>query len=152
RFYKDAAVEMGDDGFRVLLDGRPVRTPGGAMLALPTAALAEAIATEWRRQGDEIVPTSMPMLRLANTAIDGIGKNREAVIGAVLRFAEHDLLCYRADQPPELAKRQEQAWSPLLDWAAGRHGARLAVGAGLGHVPQPDDALAALRRAVADKD
>ena len=152
RFYKEAAVAAGDDGHRVLLDGRPVRTPGGNVLALPSAALADAIATEWRTQGDEIVPVSMPMLRLANTTIDGIGKTRESVIDAIVRFGEHDLICYRAEQPPELAALQEQAWSPLLEWAAQKHGAKLVVGAGVSHLAQPAEALAASRRAVAGMD
>ena len=152
RFYKDASVEMGDDGFRVLLDGRPVRTPGGTVLALPGANLAQAIAGEWRQQGDEIVPTAMPLLRLANTVLDGIGPNRDAVIQSILRFGEHDLICYRAEQPPDLAVLQDQGWSPLLAWVAEAHGVRLAVGAGLAHVPQPEEALAALAKAVAGKD
>ncbi len=152
RFYKEAAVAAGEDGYRVLLDGRPVRTPGGNLLSLPSAALATSIAEEWRVQGDEVVPASMPMLRLANTTIDGIGKTREAVIDAILRFGEHDLICYRAEQPPELAKLQDEAWTPLLAWAAQSHGSKLTVGAGVTHLAQPVEALAGLRRAVAEMD
>ena len=148
RFYKEAGIGQSPEGFRVLLGGRPVRTPGGNLLALPTSALAEAIAKEWRAQGDEIVPISMPMLRLANTVLDGIGKNREAVIGAILRFGEHDLICYRAEQPLELAHLQDQSWSPLLAWTVEQHGSQLKVGSGVNHLDQSADALAGLRRAV----
>lgn len=152
RFYKDAAVGNSDGGFRVLLDGKPVRTPGGNMLAVLTRALAESIAGEWRGQKDEIEPLSMPMLRMANTVLDGIAVNRRAVVDAIMRFGEHDLICYRAEQPPELAALQEQSWSPMLDWLAAHHGARLATGAALAHVPQSPDALAALRQVVAGMD
>jgi chaperone required for assembly of F1-ATPase len=151
RFYKNATVEMGDDRFRVLLDGKPVRTPGGNLLAVPAGALAEAIAKEWEAQGDEIVPTSMPMLRLANTALDGIPQNQEAVIEAILRFGGHELLCYRADDVV-LAARQASLWSPLLDWAAARFGVTLQVGTGVVHVEQPPEALAKLRAALAAYD
>ena len=152
RFYKSAAIEQTGGGFRILLDGKPVHTPGGNVLALPIRALAESIAGEWRDQKTDIEPLSMPMLRMANTALDGIAANRPAVVDAVARFGEHDLICYRAEQPPELAVLQDQAWSPMLDWLAVRHGARLAAAAGLTHIPQPPEALAALRRVVEGMD
>ena len=87
----------------------------------------------------------MPLLRLANTVIDGVAANREEVIGAILRFGENDLLCYRAHQPPELAARQQAGWDPVMDWASQRHGANMRVAAGLTHVDQPSQALEALR-------
>jgi chaperone required for assembly of F1-ATPase len=146
RFYKDASVTAQEGGHAVLLDGKPVRTPGGKALILPTEKLAAAIAAEWRGQGDEIVPTTMPLLRLANTVIDGVAAKRDEVIGAILRFGENDLTCYRAHQPPELVARQKAGWDPVLDWLARRHGAKLAVSQGLHHVEQPQEAMAALRR------
>lgn len=152
RFYEDVSVAPRDGGFAVLLDGRPVKTPAQNGLVLPTEQLALAIAAEWREQGDEIVATSMPLLRLANTVIDGVSRNRGEVIGAILRFGENDLLCYRAHQPAELAARQKAAWDPLLDWAAQTHGANMLVAAGLTHVEQPPQALAALRRALEGRD
>jgi chaperone required for assembly of F1-ATPase len=146
RFYKDVSVAPAESGFAVLLDGRPVRTPAGKTLTLPTEKLASAIAAEWRGQGEEIAVTAMPLLKLANTAIDGVSANRADVIGAILRFGENDLLCYRAHQPPELAARQAAGWDPVLDWVAKRHGATMLVSQGLNHVDQPAEALAALRR------
>jgi chaperone required for assembly of F1-ATPase len=152
RFYKDAAIEKTGGDFRILLDGKPVRTPGGNLLAVPGRTLAEIIAAEWRDQKEEIDPVLMPMLRLANAVLDGIAANRAAVIDAVVRFGEHDLICYRAEQPLELAALQDQSWSPMLDWLAARHDARLAAGAGLAHIPQSPEALAGLRRAVKGMD
>src|SRR5580704_3418514 len=124
RFYKDVSVETIPAGFRVLLDGKPVKTPGRQDLLLPTRALADAIAGEWRDQGEGIKPAAMPMLRLANTVLDGVSKNRDDVIAAILRFGEHDLICYRAEES-KLAAHQCEAWDPMLDWAASRHDARL---------------------------
>ncbi|HWY66722.1 MAG TPA: ATP12 family protein [Rhizomicrobium sp.] len=146
RFYKDVSVKARDGGHAILLDGKPVRTPGGNALELPTEKLASAIAAEWRGQGDEIVPTTMPLLRLANTVIDGVAANRDEVIGAILRFGENDLICYRAHQPPDLVARQKAGWDPVLDWLAQRHGAKLLVSHGLNHVEQPQAAMAVLRR------
>jgi chaperone required for assembly of F1-ATPase len=148
RFYKDVSVAARDGGHAVLLDGRPVKTPGGNSLVLPTEKLAAAIAAEWRGQGKDVIPTSMPLLRLANTVIDGVAANRDEVIGAILRFGENDLICYRAHQPPELAARQKAGWDPLLAWVADKHGARMTVAEGLSHVEQPPDSLTALRLAL----
>jgi chaperone required for assembly of F1-ATPase len=113
---------------------------------LPAENLANAIAAEWREQGEEVVASSMPLLKLANTAIDGVSINREDVINAMLRFGENDLVCYRAHQPADLAARQRAGWDPLLDWVRQRHGAQMCVAQGLNHVDQPPEALAALRR------
>jgi chaperone required for assembly of F1-ATPase len=148
RFYKHATVGSTENGFAVLLDGKPVRTPGRNVLILPTERLAAAIALEWQAQGDEIVATTMPLLRLANTVVDGVAVNRDEVINAILRFGENDLLCYRAHQPPELVARQKNGWDPLLEWVRKRHGAEMQVAAGLTHVDQPLQALLALRQAL----
>jgi chaperone required for assembly of F1-ATPase len=151
RFYKNAAAEGTPHGFRILLDGKPVQTPARNPLILPTQALADAVAKEWQEQGDEIVPTTMPLTRMANTVLDGVRATRDDVIVAILRFGEDDLLAYRAEAGSALAGRQ-QAWDTLLDWAAGAFGARLTVAQGIGPMSQPDGPLAALREAVAPRD
>jgi chaperone required for assembly of F1-ATPase len=148
RFYKEVSSAPVEGGFGVLLDGRPVQTPARNPLTLPTAGLAAAIAREWDDQGEEVIATAMPLLRLANSVIDGVAVNRGGVIDAILRFGENDLLCYRAHQPPDLVSRQREGWTPLLDWVRGQHGAQMTVAEGLTHVDQTQDALAALRRAL----
>jgi len=152
RFYKDVSIAPAQGGFAVLLDGKPVKTPSRNALLLPTEKLALAVAQEWRAQGDQVVATSMPLLRLSNTVIDGVTANRDEVIGAILRFGENDLLCYRAPQPPDLAQRQREGWDPLLDWVRQRFSARMTVADGLTHVDQTPDALAALREALQGHD
>ncbi len=144
RFYKSVTVE----GRAVLLDGRRLKTPRGEDPALPTAALAEAVAGEWRAQGDEIVPAAMPLTKLANTAVDGVAPRRAEVIAEIAAFARHDHLCYRTDKPAELVARQNAAWDPLLDWAAERLGAPLVTVHGVTSVAQPEASLLALARAV----
>jgi chaperone required for assembly of F1-ATPase len=148
RFYKDVSVEKNPAGFRILLDGKPVKTPGRQNLLLPTRRLADAIAEEWRGQGEEIKPAAMPMLRLANTVLDGVATSRHEVIAAILRFGEHDLICYRAEDP-KLAARQRESWDPTLTWAASCYGAKLQTGTGVAHIAQPPEALARLRDAIA---
>jgi chaperone required for assembly of F1-ATPase len=151
RFYKDVSVAPAEGGFCVLLDGKPIKTPARNALLLPTEALAGAIAAEWQNQGDEVIATTMPLLRLANTVVDGVAVNRADVIAAILRFGENDLLCYRAHQPPALAARQREGWDPLLTWVRQRHGAQMRVAEGVGHVDQTPDALLALRQALEEE-
>lgn len=150
RFYEEAATSASPDGgYSVLLDGKAVKTPKRALLSLPNLALAEAIAKEWQGQCDEIDPRTMPLTRLAYAAIDVVTPEREAVAEQLLKYSEHDLLCYRAEKPPALAARQAEAWDPLLEWAAETYGARLNIGSGIRHVAQPVEALAALQQAIA---
>ncbi len=152
RFYDQVAVAASAAGFAIELDGRPIKTPKKSTFSVPAAAVAAAIAEEWRQQGDEIKPENMPLSRLANTAIDMIAGQRDAVVANLAGFGETDLLCYRADGPADLVLRQEQLWSPLVDWAASRHGARLLTTNGVTHIAQEKDALSALHRAVDDHD
>jgi chaperone required for assembly of F1-ATPase len=148
RFYKAVDVRAEPSSFAVRLDNRPVKTPAGHALLAPTRGLAEAIADEWRAQGETIVPDTMPLTKLLNTALDRIPLHRGAVVDDLANYAGADLLCYRAESPAELARRQAAAWDPWLDWAAERFGARLTVTTGVAHVAQPDQALARLRQAI----
>ncbi|MGH6829184.1 MAG: ATP12 family chaperone protein [Rhizomicrobium sp.] len=148
RFYKSVAVEETPEGFRFLLDGKPVRTPHGRRpFFLPSRALAETLKEEWLAQGEDMWPASMPLTRLANTVLDGTASAREEMVEAILRFGDNDLLSYRADHPRELALNQRQ-WDAWLDWAWDRYGARLAVTKGVAPIGQSPEALAAFRQAI----
>jgi len=152
RFYKTVDVRGEPSGWLVLLDGKPVKTPGARALAAPTRALAEAVADEWRAQSETITPDAMPLTKALNTALDRVAAQRKALADELAKYAGSDLLCYRAAAPAALASRQQGAWDPWLDWAAERFGARLIVTAGVAPVEQPPEALARLRAAVAAHD
>jgi len=149
RFYKDVGIGIPKRGvYSILLDGKPVKTPRRAELALPTRALAEALAEEWRGQGEFIKPAEMFLTKCANTAIDQAAEHKDAVVEGILAYA-NDLLCYRAEEPADLVARQSECWNPLLDWLEARTGVKLRVGAGIAHVGQEEAALATLRAAIA---
>jgi chaperone required for assembly of F1-ATPase len=143
RFYKDVTLtpERG-----IQLDARPVRTPAKAMLLLPTKTLAEAVAEEWRAQGERIDPHSMPLTGLSNAAIDRIGPEFAANLS---KYGESELLCYRAGDPPELVARQDAVWNPILDWARARYDVSFTLVTGIMHQPQPPTMLSRLHDAVA---
>lgn len=149
RFYKDAAVEgVAADHHRILLDGRPAKTPLKRELALPRPDLAEAIAAEWRAQDGRIDPATMPLTRLANAVIDGVAARAAEVAADAVKYAGSDLLCYRATGPARLVERQSTLWDPLLDWIDDAFGARLTVVEGVMHVAQDSDAIDALAARV----
>ncbi len=153
RFWDNAAAEPVGDRWQVLLDGKPMRLPGGAPLLLGQPGLAEAIAAEWQaaggKKGGEMSFADTPLTRLAGTAQERVAPNAEAVALELAKYAESDLLCYRAEDPAALVARQAAEWQPWLDWAAERYGARLEVTAGVMHRAQPASAVAALAAAVA---
>ncbi|HKF71167.1 MAG TPA: ATP12 family protein [Stellaceae bacterium] len=152
RFYKSAGVTEAPDGFAVVLDGKPVRTPAKRPLAVPTRALAEAIAEEWLMQGDTVDPKRLPLTRLASIALDLVAPRREAVVAEVVKYASTDLVCYRAEQPRELAERQHAAWQALIDWVTLRFDAPLAVTSSILPVAQSPASLKAFEAAVAAYD
>jgi len=153
RFYKNVEASAAADGsYTVLLDGKVVKTPKRAMLSLPNLPLGEAVAEEWRAQGETLDTQSMPLTRLAFAAIDVVTPEREQIAQQILKYAHSDLLCYRAEEPPELVARQARVWDPLLDWAAETYGARLKLAVGIKHVSQPPDAIAELQQAIARYD
>lgn len=148
RFWTTAVAEAGEGGWRIALDGRPVRTPARAMLVVPTAALADAIAGEWQAAPDEVDPRAMPLTGLANAAIDRVAPDSATFAAGLAAYGASDLLCYRADHPAALTARQAAAWDPWLDWAATTHGARLVPTTGIMPRAQAAEALAALAAAV----
>ncbi len=156
RFWDQASVAPAEGGYAILLDGRPIHLPGGPVLVVPSARLADAIAQEWQAaggvKGGEMSFADTPLTRLAGTAQERIAPDPGPVIDALARYAETDLLCYRADTPPVLVERQSREWQPWLDWAALSYDALLRVTAGVTHVRQSEQALAALRRALASLD
>lgn len=148
RFYADVAVVPVEDAFGLALDGKPVRTPARQKLALPTVALAEAVASEWRGQGEHINPATMPLTRMANTALDGVAAQMEQVAGEIAKFAGSDLVCYRAGEPDALVAAQNAAWTPVLDFARDFLGARFNLAEGVMFVAQPEESVAAVARAI----
>jgi chaperone required for assembly of F1-ATPase len=149
RFYREVAV---DAGGCVLLDGRPLRTPLKNSLALPAPALAEAVAEEWRAQGPQIDPASMPMTGLSNAAIDRIAPDRARFTEEIVAYAGSDLVCYRADAPVALVALQAEHWDPVMDWALKALDARFVTVVGVIHEPQPEEALRAFAAHAATLD
>jgi len=152
RFYKTAQVAPLEGGFGVMLDGRGVRTPSNARLILPGEALATLIAEEWDAQGESIRLAHMNATRLAYTAVDRVAAARAATVGEIVGFAGSDLLCYFAEAPQALVKRQTEQWGPLLGWADRTLGVRLERVAGIIHRAQSAESLARVQALCAEAD
>lgn len=145
RFYKQVSLS---ENLGIRLDGRAVRTRSKAEMLLPSRALAEAVAEEWRAQVDVIDPATMPLTKYANTAIDRAGSQSEAIRQDILSYAANDLVCYRVDAPSELASRQAEMWDPVVAWAEQRTQHRWQITSGLKHVEQPAAALDTLQNLI----
>jgi chaperone required for assembly of F1-ATPase len=152
RFYTDVTCVEADGGLSIRLDGKPVRTPARALLIVAQPALANAIVAEWQAQGDRIDPRSMPMTGLANAAIDRVVPDPATFVAMLAPYAETDVLCYRAGDPPDLDAREAAAWDPLLAWARARYDVTFDVTSGIVHRPQPEATVRRLAVALAARD
>ena len=152
RFWKEVGIERAGEGWAIRLDGRPVKTPARAPLEVPTDALAEAVAEEWRGVSERIDPRTMPLTGLANAAIDRIKPVRETFAKGLANYAEADLACYRSEGPRALVDRQERDWDKLLGWARRRFDIDFMTTSGLMHVAQPQATVDRLSHEVATLD
>jgi chaperone required for assembly of F1-ATPase len=156
RFWEAAlAVPRLEGGYGVVLDGRPLRVPGGSILTTESRPLAEAIAEEWHKaggaKGGEMRQEDVPLTRILGAVQERIAPDPKPMVDGIARYGETDLLCYRAEDH-RLAARQAEAWNPLLAWAALALDAPLNITQGLMPVPQSPESLAALEAAVARHD
>ena len=152
RFWKEVAAKPDQACWTIELDGRAVKTPARAALVVPTRALADAIASEWREVGEKVDPRAMPLTGLANAAIDRVAPDKAAFAEGLARYAEADLACYRAEGPQPLIERQERSWDPLLSWARRRYDVDFTTTAGVMHVAQPAATVERLSHAIATLD
>ena len=145
RFYTQVGVGEVDDGFAVTLDGKPIRTPSGHRVVVPSREIAEAVAAEWADQKETLDPMAMPLTRLANSVIEGVVDRVEAVSDDLAKYLHSDLLFYRAGHPAALVAREASHWDPVLFWAAEKLGAHFILCEGIVHVRQPEQAIEAAR-------
>lgn len=152
RIYTAVTVEPAGDDWTILLDGRGIRTPAKAEFKVADKRLAKGIAAEWEAQGEQVDPSTMPLFRLANTAIDRVAGREIAVAQEIAGYAGSDLLCYRADTPEGLVARQQSSWDPVLAWVREEMGAEFVTVAGIMHRDQPEAALEIMQRVLKSHD
>ena len=152
RFYSEVGVSGGSGRFLVELDARPIMSPGKYRLILPSQGLADAVAAEWRGQGEKIEPYTMPLMSLASTAIDRVKPCPMQTIKSIAAYAQTDLLCYRAPEPEQLVILQNSAWQPLLDWCGIIIGRTFEVTAGVMPIEQTAELEASLTELVTKYD
>jgi chaperone required for assembly of F1-ATPase len=152
RFYQTVSVAEAESGWRVLLDGRGIKSAAGAPQIVPTQALGEALADEWSAQGETLDAATFPLRDLADYAIDAIATGKEDPIAGLLPYAETDTLCYRADPDEPLHRRQLETWEPVLTRAEARFGVQFTRVSGIVHKPQPPATLARLEEELRARD
>lgn len=147
RFYASAGIADADGGFAITLDGKPIRSPSGKPIVVPTRAIADTVAAEWNAQAETIDPLTMPLTRFANSVIEGVVDRVDEVAEDAAKFLGSDLLFYRAGYPDTLVAREAAHWDPVLFWAANALGAHFVLAEGIVHVGQPEAAIKAARAA-----
>lgn len=152
RFWKDVSVIAAGGRWQIALDGRAIKTQGGKAQILPTRALADMLAEEWRAQGDDVDPATFPLRDMADYAIDQVAADPAGAAAKLLAYAETDTLCYRADPDEPLHARQQEVWEPIVTAFEAREGVRLARVSGIVHHLQPDATMDALRARLARLD
>ena len=152
KFFKEARAEQIADGVRIILDGRPLKTPKKAALIVPTEALGLVIAAEWNGLGEKIDPERLPLTKIANTVIDGLVGREQDLHEDLVRFISNDLLFYRAGSPVELDQRQRDAWDPVLAWAEERFGATFRLTEGVMPIEQNLVSVAKVASALSGAD
>ena len=139
RFYENVTVAEANDGFIVRLDTHELKTPAKKPLILPTVELAQHVADEWQAQETDIDSYTMPTMRLVSTALDRVADVPDETAQAFAAYGMSDLLCYRAENPEKLVKKQADAWDPILDWAKSRFDMSFEVTQGILPIDQPSD-------------
>jgi chaperone required for assembly of F1-ATPase len=99
------------------------------------------LAAEWREQRDFVDFMVMPATRLANTALDAVASGHAQTAEQVAAYAAADLLCYFAEAPASLVRRQNDLWGPLLEWADRVAGLKFLPSSGIVHRDQPPATL-----------
>jgi chaperone required for assembly of F1-ATPase len=148
RVYATAGVTEAAGGYAVALDGKPIKTPSGRAVAVPSRAIAEAMAVEWQAQGETIDPLTMPLTRLANSVVEAVADRVQVVRDDIAKYLQSDLVFYRAGHPEGLVAREAAHWDPVLAWARDELGAHFILAEGVMHVRQPESAVAAARDAL----
>ncbi len=157
RVWRRAQAVADGQRYRIMLDERPLRLPGGTVLFLRTPRLAEAVAVEWSEAGGGVVggtfgAEALGLTRLAATLQERVMPDRETVVATLLGGLDDELLCYRATHPESLVTWQQRDWQPWLDRCRSLHGADLVVGIGVMPTRQPGPARAAMRRSLMRQD
>ncbi|KVI02483.1 ATP12, ATPase F1F0-assembly protein, partial [Cynara cardunculus var. scolymus] len=129
RFYKQVTTRAADDGngWSVMLDYRTLKTPSKRPLKCTTLALAKAIAAEWEYQlSDGIRPFTMPLMKLACTALERVPLTRSKIIDNLLQRFHQDLVFCRAPDDDVLTsgvhELQVKKIDPLLEWVESEFG------------------------------
>lgn len=129
KFYKKVSMREAEDGngWHVMLDYRTLKTPSKKSLKCPNQLLAMAIAAEWDyQQADGIRPFTMPIMKLACTALERVPLTRTKIIDHLMQRFPQDLVFCRAPGDNDLTsgvlERQEEKIDPLLKWVESEFG------------------------------
>jgi len=140
RFYQETSVKQVGDIWHVLLDGKPLKTPKGSFLELPTEIVAQAVADEWAAQEDKLKVKEMPLTTVGCTAVDLIRPERQECVDKLIPFLRMDTLCFE-DEGDLLAELQAKEWAPIRQWFEGHFSVKLGLASGFMPPAHPEETV-----------
>ncbi|KAJ3213952.1 ATP synthase complex assembly protein atp12 [Dinochytrium kinnereticum] len=126
RFWKKSVPVESEDGFRIELDGRKLKSPDGTEIVIPARfrSLAMLAAAEWEGQDKFLKASSLPITSLVSRGTNSLvdERVRTDLIEYLLRYLHTDTVCYHQEEPEALIELQKTYWDPLIEWVNKRFG------------------------------
>ncbi|KAI8839862.1 hypothetical protein BC829DRAFT_436007 [Chytridium lagenaria] len=153
RFWKAAVPVKKDDGYRIELDGRALKSPDGTEIVIPHKFrhLAMLVAAEWEGQDKLLKASALPMTSLVNRGTNSLADERVRadLIEYLLRYLNTDTVCYHQAEPEAFVELQNEYWDPLIEWVNQRFGTDIKKTYALVSSKQSDNTIAKLRAHLA---
>ncbi|MDI2113756.1 ATP12 family chaperone protein [Commensalibacter nepenthis] len=154
RFWKTVNIIQNDKGYQILLDERPIKLPQKTELYVQSNLLAEKIADEWKKIGEQKEDffsfNDLPMTQITATMIEKISPNPDIYIDALLPYVNGDLLCYFAEQPKKLVTLQQEKWTALIHWIEEKFEIKLKTTQGIMPIMQDTEVVEIFKNYLSD--
>jgi ATP synthase F1 complex assembly factor 2 len=152
KFWKQATIGEEEDGYSVLLDGRPLKTPAGLPVRIPLnrKTLAVLTAVEWEMQDQVLKSYSLPLTSIVMRSLDSLKSEaiREGVIDNLMGYVHTDAVCYQQEYPESFVKLQQEYWQPIIDWVNQKYSVNVKTTSSILRVEQPAEVVRKFRETI----
>ena len=128
--------EQSKNLFLIYLDEVCLKSDKGHKLKL-SEQLANEVVREWSADGKISAIKNSFFTKFCFSATDITKKERKAVFDRLVEYGNCDPICYIASEPTKLHLKQENLYSPLIEWAEKFFSLKLNIGTGLLFIEQP---------------
>jgi chaperone required for assembly of F1-ATPase len=86
RFWKAVTVDKKPEGYQVLLDSRPLKTPDGRVITMPSSGIAHCVAAEWSIQDQDGPLRPNDLLIVSRSHLNTLPHDEDVVNVAISGF------------------------------------------------------------------